>query len=109
MNNQVVMQSLLLGLGAAGLYKIVRQEPVSEAVVPGIVLGTVILVARSSGVIARPNAHHGTGTLSAEAVRLLHQIGDQAEATGLYAPARGGGIRIEPVPDQPSIVNQDEV
>jgi hypothetical protein len=109
MNSQIVMQSLLLGLGAAGLYKIVRQEPVSEAVVPGIVLGTVILVVRTSGVVARPNAHHGTGNLSAEAVRLLHQIGDHAEANGLYAPARGGGIRIEPVPDQPSIVNQDEV
>lgn len=101
------------GVGVASYWKGRRgTELLYDTAVYGGMAGTainVILYATSEGGIARDNGEYedltGTGTLPREAVRLVQSI----DSDRLYAPMKANGVKVAPVSDNPSIINQDDV
>ena len=104
-------------LGAAGVAYLRGRTHVtdmlSDAILHGIVAGTVFNVvgyftlADGSTVplLAQTNAGvKGLGKLGAEGVKVLSNINvDQ-----LYSTMKSGGVSVGPVPDNPSVVVQEE-
>jgi hypothetical protein len=114
---QIWMESILLGVGTVAVYKWWHEEPMGEAVVPGLVLGVAVGAARvmagEEGMFGQPvmalgnSVTDGMGTLDPEAVRFLEEVARYNQADNLYAPTNLRGVKIGPVPDEPSIVNQE--
>jgi hypothetical protein len=108
---QKMAASLLAGVVGAGLYKRYREQPLYEAVIPGVVagvaIGTVWHVSSLSK--ARENGHFtGPGTLAPPAVALLNTIAKHVDEDGLYETRQLEGVKIMPISDNPMYVNQDE-
>ena len=107
---QKMAASLLAGLAGVGFYKHYRNQPLYEAIIPGVVAGVAIGTAwhASSLVPARHNGHFvGPGTLGVPAVALLNTIAEHVEEDGLYVTRQLKGVKIMPVSDNPMVVNQD--
>lgn len=51
-----------------------------------------------------PPNYNSTGMLSDEAIELMAQV----NAQDIYAPMRRGGVKVDEIPENPSIVVQEE-
>lgn len=106
----------VLGAGAVSLYRgRSGSELFVDAAMHGVVAGTALNVgvwlAGESGLslpslpsVAQLNdGLEGVGKLSSEGKKLLSQL----DTDTLYASMKSNGVKIAPVPENPSIVNQD--
>lgn len=59
--------------------------------------------ARHNGLLGSSNVKDDMGTLSAEGVKLLSRV----NSDDLFSDQRGPGIKVEDVPDNPAVVNQE--
>ena len=85
---------------------------VKDAAVHGFVAGTGVvavgyaldLVGVAVPVLSNPSEHIGMGKMPGKAVALLTQINPES----LFAPMKKAGVKVAPVPADPSIIVQDE-
>jgi len=112
---QKIAAGLAIGLAGAHLYKWYGVPPSFspriDAVKTGLVVGAAISVVwlATSDVPARSNGvTDGAGTLGPEARALLNTV-SVAVDNGLYLPRTSGGVKVAPIPAEPSRINQDEV
>ncbi len=116
----------LTGFGIAGLYFYFRNKPNKtigmDLVLPGVVMavglnligwlateqGWIPVYGQDedlSGAEAKSNGNDGMGRLSKKAVNFLSHIKEK----DLYSPYKKGGLKVAPVPDDPSVVTQDAI
>lgn len=108
-----------LSLAGAGAISYARgrsgQQIATDAVIHGLVAGTGFnvvawLYTEYSGESALGNGFHpieGAGNLGQKAVALLNAIADKAESDGIFDPLHEEGVKVAPVPDDPTIVAQE--
>lgn len=108
---QIAVGLGLIGLGAVVLNRSRKDEPAGSVLAVGVTAGVAIgAVWLLSGENALSNGKtEGTGTLPPKAVMLLDEVAETVELNGLYNPVSSGGVKVGPLPDQPSIINQDDV
>ena len=102
-----------VSLASAGAYAYYRgqrgNDLFRDTAVHGIVLGTGLSFAEwvLDANIAFANPSEGVkamGTMSEGAVKLLQKL----DVDTLYKPHKGNGVKIAPVPENSSLINQDE-
>jgi hypothetical protein len=107
----------LAGFGIAGLIYYWRSKPNKtigmDLILPGVVLACGLnligWLATDAGWIpvygeAKNNgSDEGMGKLSKKAVNFLKELDENQ----LYKPMKKGGLKIAPVPDDPSVVTQE--
>lgn len=74
------------------------EEPVAAAAPAALGLGGLFALANSASMAS------GNGNLPEKAVKLLANLDEKS----LYRAMKASGVKIAPVPDNPSIVEQDE-
>ena len=101
----------LIGLGAAILNKSRKGESADGVMAVGLVAGVGVgAIWLLAGENALSNGKtDGVGTLSPKARQLLHEVAVNIHENGLFDEKSSGGVKIGPIPDEPSIINQDEV
>lgn len=83
-----------------------------DAAVHGFVAGTGLVavgyaldvVGVAMPVLSNPSEHVGMGNMPKKAVAMLTQINPEH----LFAPMKKSGVKVAPVPKDPSIILQDE-
>jgi cytochrome bd-type quinol oxidase subunit 1 len=102
----------VLGAGAVSYWRGRRgQELFADAALHGVVAGTTFNVVgwlvTESGVkvplVAQVNSAEGIGKLTEKGKDLLAQV----NVSDFYAAMKENGVKIAPIPDNPSIVTQD--
>lgn len=106
-------------LGAAGVAMLRGRTQIgdlaTDTILHGLAAGTVLnvvgwLVLPNGQTVplmetAKANTVKGLGKLGAEGVKVLANV----DADRLYSAMKQGGIKVGPVPDNPSIIKQDAV